>query len=84
LTKKEEIMVSWRNVVSQHPVALCIKIKFFTAVLYATHVKFNILKVKLFKTSSLHYMFHPASAFIMCIKVGLVNCCAFCAVAIGV
>jgi hypothetical protein len=42
---------------------------------------FKIVKVKFFKTSSLHYMFGPA---FRCIMVGLGNCCAFSGVAFGV
>jgi hypothetical protein len=40
---------------------------------------FKMVKVQLFKISSLRYMFRPASAIIRRIKVGLGNCCAFCA-----
>jgi hypothetical protein len=47
-------------------------------------LSFKTLKVKLFKTSSLHYMFRPPLAIIRCIKVGLGNYYVFCVAEIGV
>jgi hypothetical protein len=70
---------------SQHHVALDINIYFSLhhRPFWNTSQVLKLLKVKLFKPPSLPCMFRPASAIIRCIKVGLGNFCAICAVAIG-